>query len=189
MVTNGKWRAWAFLSNTFRLCRNAAAAGTWGSHMNCARINKPQTNSSKIRSKRLRFEILQRGRKGRRRRRAWSCTDHSFTRWSFLFHRRDSDALLCSGCRAAVLFHQRWTLSPVMVNALWVEERAVTQGLDWERQNLINSSFEKTPHQTPFCTISVSTLSTDLTSKPDSKTANQLTQHQGEKWNDSPETQ
>lgn len=51
----------------------------------------------------------------------------------------------CSGCHAAVLFHQRWTLSPVMVNALWVEERAVTQGLDRERQNLIYSSFEKTP--------------------------------------------
>lgn len=150
----------------------------------CTHVNKPQTNSSTIRRKLLRFEILLRGRKGRRK--AWSCTDHSFTRWSFPFHRQDTDELLCSVCRAAVLFLQRWTLSPVMVNALCVEDRTkASAGKMWhkgwterERENLMNSSFEKATRQMPFCTISMSTPYTDLTSAPDFNTANHLTQHQ-----------
>lgn len=151
-----------------------------------------QTSDKQLQNQEKTVEVWKRGRKGRQR--VWSCTDHSFTRWSVLFHRHDTDTLLCLSCCSLI--------SPE-VDALTCDGKCimcrrkgqgfsrkdVMQRLDRERQNLINSSFEKTTHQTPFCTFSISTLYTDLTSKPDFKPANCLTQHQGEKLNNSPETQ
>lgn len=135
----------------------------------------------------LRLEILLRSRKGRRR--AWSSTDHSFPRWSFLFHRRHRHTSLRRLSCCSVISPE---VDPLTCDGRCIKCRRKDQGfrrkdggqrLDRERQDLMNSSIETTPRRTPFCTIFTSTPHADL------KTANGLSQHQREKLNNSPETQ
>lgn len=140
-------------------------------------------HSSKTKRKLWRLEVLRGGRKARGK--AWSCADHSFTRWSFLFHRHDADA--CLSCCSLISPE----VEPLTCDGKCIMCRRKDQGLSRrDGTQRLDRGGDRVWLIVPLRRPLTRRLSAPfLTSKPDFKTADDLTQHQGEKWNNSPGTQ